>query len=201
MAAVTRRACFSFALAAIAIAAPIRIAAAPGGRCPKPPRMTLKADGRRQRGRLGTYCWSEGEYGCCVDMIGELYPADALFISFGETPELDLSVLGPLAELSYEIRSVRLEIVDDGLSWKDTPGPEPTRRFDLIRPTSPVLLPDDLPHGLYVVGVFAAAERGGDTWQGFRLYVGPEPETSASGATPAAAPVATPVAAAAPAQR
>lgn len=159
--------------------------------CPKPPRMELRVRGRRQRGARGTYCWGDGSRGCCVD-TGPVYPYRPLYLYPGESPELHFADLSPVAELGYEIESSRIVVVDGGRWWDDAPGPEPTQRVDIINPRSPVRLPGDLPHGLYLVGVFAFVAGGGDTWQGFRLYVGPDrlAATPTAGATPV--PVAQP---------
>ena len=148
--------------------------------------MELRVRGRRQRGRLGSYCWGDEDAGCCID-TGSLYPFRPLYVYLAEAPELHFADLGPIAELTYWIRSSRIVVVEEGLWWEDEILPQPIRRVDLTHPASPVRLPGDLPHGLYLIEVFANPVGGGDTSQGFRLYVGPDPATTAA-VTPPATP-------------
>ena len=181
----TRRSLFVLPLAS---AVPVLFRWLPANSCPKPPRMELCVRRRRQRGRLGSYCWGDEDAGCCVD-TGALYPFRPLYLYRGEVAELHFAALGPVAALTYWIRSARIVAVDDGLGWEDRIVPRSTRQIDLVYPASPVRLPGDLPHGLYLVEVVANPVGGGDTRQGFRLYVGPDSATRAPVATPLATPV------------
>jgi hypothetical protein len=137
--------------------------------------MVLRSRSRRQHGARGSYCWGDETEGCCID-AGPAYPADKLYLYLEESPELDFSELGLLAELVYEIWPSRIIVVDQGFSWTDETPALPIRRQSLARPKNPVRFPDDLPHGLYLINVFADVAAGGSTSQGFRIYVGPETE-------------------------
>jgi hypothetical protein len=182
-AAATRRFVFGLALAFPFVGGGARQVAA---RCPKPPRLSLRVGGRRQRGRRGTFCWSDARGGCCVDMGGAFFPSDALYAALGETPVLDASALGPIAALSYEIRPTRIVVDADGLGWSDARGPAPVHEARVERPSAAIPLPDDLPHGMYLIDVFVEALGGGDTQQGFRLYVAAARPPGEGAATPAA---------------
>jgi hypothetical protein len=135
--------------------------------------MQLRAGRRRQRGALGTYCWGDATEGCCVDMAGPQYPADSLYLYLNEAPELHFRDLNPVSELTYTIWPSRIVAIEQGFAWEDDVAEQPIRQQTLARPAGLIRLPGNLPHGLYLIDVFALAS-GGDTSQGFRIYVGPE---------------------------
>ncbi len=164
--------CLLLLAGALRVTAP-RSAAA----CPKPPRMELRVGRRRQRAARGGYCWGDAERACCIDS-GPAFPTSNLYVSLGEAPELHCAELGPVAELIYEIWPSKIVVVDDGWGWTDALAELPIRRERLLDPTSPIRLPGDLPHGLYLVDVFIDIAAGGSSSQGFRLYVGPESQAA-----------------------
>jgi hypothetical protein len=108
-------------------------------------------------------------------MAGLPFPADSLYVYLNEAPELHFRDLEPVSKLIYSIQPTRIVVVEQGFAWEDDTTRQRARQQTLTRPTSPIRLPGDLPHGLYLIDVFALAS-GGDTSQGFRVYVGPETE-------------------------
>lgn len=158
------------------------------GGCPRPPRMLLRAaSGASQRAALGTWCWSLGERGCCVDMMG-IYPRCPASIVEGEALEIQFGQLGTVSEMHVEVRP----------DPNPEPGVEPaadpgsSRHVIVVEdPVSPFRLPADLAPGAWVIDVFAYADGprgGGDTAQGFRFVV--EEGQGGVGTPVAATPVA-----------
>jgi len=183
-------------LCLLLLAGALRVAApGPAAACPKPPRMEMRVGRRRQRAARGGYCWGDAERGCCID-AGPAHPSSTLYVYLGEAPELHFADLGPVAELIYDIWPSKIVVVDDGWGWSDQLAELPIQRERLLDPTSPIRLPGDLPHGLYLVDVFIHIATGGSSSQGFRLYAGPESRAAmhAIAATPTAGEASLPIA-------
>lgn len=155
--------------------------------CAQPPRMVLGVPtGGSQEAGLGSTCWATGGSGCCIDMIGPVYPTCPLVLPAGEVMEIQFQDLGVVSELSVELRPD--PAVASGNARRPTrrrTGREALWRLVLDRPASPLRLPAFLPPGAYVIDLFAYADGprgGGDTSQGFRIVVEPRADESPSGA-------------------
>ncbi|MFN8590116.1 MAG: hypothetical protein U0031_01560 [Thermomicrobiales bacterium] len=158
---------------------------------PEPPHMTLRAaNGQEQQGGIGTYCWATA----CVDKLGTPFPETPLDVAVGDPLLLDISVLGPVRQLAYDIWPYVPPRLAPQSPVVDESAP-PLAKRRLRNPDSAISVPIDLPPGIYAIEVFADVRKGGDTYQGFTIRLLPT-----GSATPAATPVskrgsATPVAA------
>lgn len=160
--------------------------------CPSPPRLQLRAaSGKQQRGAIGTYCWAdERGTGCCVDMIGPLYPSCPLIVEEGDTLVIPLDPVGRVTELSYTVQR-------DNASSDSTPEATDERTNRALfegtveRPSSPLHLPADVAPGRYTIDLFAQVADRGDTSQGFLIEIRPAADGAATppaAATPITAP-------------
>ncbi len=146
-----------------------------------PPHMVLRsASGGEQEGGIGTYCWGTE----CVDMGSTPFPRCSLLVTAGEALTMDVSAIGRIRRLHYTIWDLAKDELTGDPSWSGRIDVMPTHDREI----APVLMPFNLPPGLYAIEVFTRLRSRGDTYQGFKLLVQP----ASSAATPEASTAATP---------
>lgn len=115
----------------------------------------LASSAGTQEAEIGTYCWTEGNQGLCVDFVGLVFPEKPLSVDRGE--ELTISVPG-----IDRIANVNLAVYDH--AHTETGGDTPVIVYPL--PDShevpyaddgvSVTMTADLPPGEYVVWLFVS---------------------------------------------
>ena len=144
-------------------------AAAQGGNqdppsAPEPPDSALLSGGRAVTGEIGSYCWSSGSGGSCVDAVFPLVPAKekTLAVSAGSDMVFDYGGEGPPD-------SVRAGAEPLGPGGK--PADPRSSPLEVGGTADRVTIPAELPAGDYVVDVSVTVPQGDASYY-FRVVVG-----------------------------
>ena len=131
---------------------------------PEPPDSTLSDGGREVKGTLGSYCWSSGNSGTCVDSIGPPIGGKQETLPVPPGSEMVFRYGGKSPPKTVEAGAYSLN------KLKKAGVVRPDRALEAQGSGVQRIIPAELPPGEYVLDVFVKVQQGDASYY-FRIVV------------------------------
>jgi len=131
---------------------------------PEPPDSTLSDGGREVKGTLGSYCWSSGNSGTCVDSIGPPIGGKQETLTVPPGSEMVFRYGGKSPPKTVEAGAYSLN------KLKKAGVVRPDRALEAQGSGVQRTIPAELPPGEYVLDVFVKVQQGDASYY-FRIMV------------------------------